>query len=96
MHVGGGKHVDMPETWDGQGDVPPGWSSHKGGVLPHPDERETAFVLAVAPDVEPKVAASGKLDSSEKATLQAFIAAAAELPQLTDSVVDKPTKEPNT
>lgn len=24
-HVGKGRHVPMPETWDGNGKVPPGW-----------------------------------------------------------------------
>lgn len=25
-HVGGGLHVSMPATWDGQGACPPGWT----------------------------------------------------------------------
>jgi hypothetical protein len=25
-HIGGGRHVDMPQTWDGQGTPPPGWT----------------------------------------------------------------------
>lgn len=25
-HVGGGRHVGMPDTWDGQGPCPPGWT----------------------------------------------------------------------
>ncbi len=25
-HIGGGRHVDMPQTWDGQGATPPGWT----------------------------------------------------------------------
>lgn len=28
-HIGGGVHVPMPETWDGNGPVPPGWTSHQ-------------------------------------------------------------------
>ncbi len=24
-HIGDGRHVDMPEEWDGKGDPPPGW-----------------------------------------------------------------------
>ncbi len=26
QHVGGGLHVNMPPTWDGQGATPPGWT----------------------------------------------------------------------
>lgn len=29
VHVGGGIHVSMPATWDGNGPVPPGWTSHQ-------------------------------------------------------------------
>jgi hypothetical protein len=29
-HVGGGRHVKMPETWDGNGKVPPGWAGLDG------------------------------------------------------------------
>lgn len=25
-HVGGGRHVTMPDTWDGTGACPPGWT----------------------------------------------------------------------
>lgn len=49
-HIGGGRHVIMPETWDGVGKVPPGWTSyqaHRNGDaavwLPEP---ETATKLA--------------------------------------------------
>ena len=31
-HIGGGRHVDMPDTWDGIGQVPPGWSGYMGEV----------------------------------------------------------------
>jgi hypothetical protein len=27
VHVGGGRHVPMPTTWDGQGACPPGWTA---------------------------------------------------------------------
>lgn len=27
-HVGGGIHVTMPASWDGQGATPPGWTKH--------------------------------------------------------------------
>lgn len=28
-HVGGGVHVPMPLTWDGQGNCPPGWTKQR-------------------------------------------------------------------
>lgn len=30
VHVGGGRHVNMPNAWDGNGRVPPGWSGFHG------------------------------------------------------------------
>jgi hypothetical protein len=27
LRVGGGRHVPMPETWDGTGECPPGWTA---------------------------------------------------------------------
>jgi len=32
VHVGLGPHCDMPETWDGEGAVPVGWTSHVAGI----------------------------------------------------------------
>lgn len=29
-HIGKGRHVEMPESWDGNGKVPPGWSGYDG------------------------------------------------------------------
>lgn len=26
VHIGGGMHCDMPDTWDGTGATPPGWT----------------------------------------------------------------------
>lgn len=46
-HVGGGLHVNMPPTWDGQGATPPGWTKQAVSVylvdaltaaLPLPDD----------------------------------------------------------
>jgi hypothetical protein len=31
-HVGGGNHCSMPETWDGNGPTPPGWSKNYRAV----------------------------------------------------------------
>lgn len=28
VHVGEGRHIDIPESWDGNGNPPPGWSAH--------------------------------------------------------------------
>ena len=33
VHVGRGRHVDMPDTWDGEGRKPPGWWGDDGPIL---------------------------------------------------------------
>lgn len=49
-NVGGGVHVSSPQTWDGNGTVPPGWTSFKAslddGAVFFPDEPETSTKLA--------------------------------------------------
>ena len=47
VHIGAGRHVDMPASWDGLGATPPGWTKHEQQVwtlsallaaLPMPDD----------------------------------------------------------
>lgn len=33
VQIGGGIHVPMPQTWDGKGDVPIGWTGYQGEKL---------------------------------------------------------------
>jgi hypothetical protein len=36
VHINGGIHGPMPDTWDGVGPVPPGWTSYLGSSVKHP------------------------------------------------------------
>ncbi len=45
VHVGGGRHVDMPASWDGNGAVPIGWTSYKGSSRQHPTLAQWATPL---------------------------------------------------
>ncbi len=74
-HVGRGPHVTMPQTWDGQGKAPPGWTkqqeqvwvaSASDAVLPIPDT--LAAQLQTAP-------VRARLSGAEIVQLDAAIAA---------------------
>jgi hypothetical protein len=76
VHVGGGRHVDMPATWDGTGAVPPGWTSYKGSSRQHPTLAQWA--TPIDPDA-PAAMANGRrarLNASEQAKMTADLAAA--------------------
>jgi hypothetical protein len=76
VHVGGGRHVAMPATWDGNGAVPIGWTSYKGSSRQHPTLPQYATPL----DNEcPAAMANGRrarLNGSEQAKMTADLAAA--------------------
>ena len=67
-HVGGGIHVPMPETWDGNGTVPPGWTSYQAHRT---DPAETIWLPE--PETATKLA---RLTAGERAQLAAARAAA--------------------
>lgn len=76
VHVGGGRHVDMPASWDGSGAVPPGWTSYKGSSRQHPTLSQWATPLD--PDA-PAAMGNGRrsrLNVSEQAKMTADLAAA--------------------
>lgn len=68
VHVGGGVHVEMPATWDGTGEVPPGWTSHKASVRANVD---STFAIEMPTDSD-----TTKLTAAELAKLQASLAVA--------------------
>jgi hypothetical protein len=74
-HVGGGRHVDMPATWDGQGATPPGWTKHAVPVW-HKDSATTwvpiTDAMAAALQGGP---AQARLDATERGRITAAIAA---------------------
>lgn len=63
MHTGGGIHVPMPATWDGNGLVPPGWTSHQAHRT---DPNETVWLPE--PETQTKL---GRLTPGEQAQLAA-------------------------
>lgn len=73
-HVGGGLHVDMPDTWNGSGKVPPGWSSYLGSSFKHPTLSQWATLLD--PNLAAALLDSGKTSKLSGAELAALQAAA--------------------
>lgn len=63
VHVGGGIHVDMPDTWDGTGATPPGWSKHYAPVF---SASASDAVLQIEDNVVSDCAASVVLTPGEK------------------------------
>jgi len=61
-HVGGGIHVDMPATWDGQGATPPGWTKrHTTVYTASPSDAALQLEAATVAAVQ----ASGLVNASE-------------------------------
>lgn len=79
VHVGGGIHADIQETWDGQGPTPPGWTKSATAVwvasaadaaAPLPDEMATELQRG---------AAQARLTGPERAALATAIAGRAQV-----------------
>lgn len=78
-HVGRGRHVTMPGSWDGQGEAPPGWTATQAIVEQHPVRAEWAVELHA--DLSGELTRSGaRLTAAERGRLNAAIATAQELP----------------
>lgn len=68
--VGGGRHVPMPDIWDGLGPVPPGWTSFQG----HRNTNDDAAVfLPDEPETQTKL---NRLTGTERAMLASIRATA--------------------
>jgi hypothetical protein len=76
IHVGGGRHVDMPATWDRSGAVPIGWTSYKGSSRQHPTLLQ--FATPIDPDATNAMANGrrSRLTASEQTKMTADLAAA--------------------
>jgi hypothetical protein len=74
--IGRGIHVPMPDTWDGNGKPPMGWTSYRTSSLKHPTLSQWATPL----DEKVSTALAGtdasKLTAAEKTKLAAADAAA--------------------
>jgi hypothetical protein len=74
QHVGSGIHVPMPQTWDGQGPTPPGWTKSASSVWVA-SATDAAIPLSDALAAELQGApAQARLTGSERATLATAIA----------------------
>jgi hypothetical protein len=76
VHVGGGRHVAMPATWDGSGSVPIGWTSYKGSSRQHPTLAQ--FATPLDPEC-PAAMGNGRrsrLSAAEQSKMSADLAAA--------------------
>jgi hypothetical protein len=74
VHVGGGIHVAMPESWNGDGDVPLGWTGYQG-------PKQEGQQWSVDPgngqtDAALKTTAADVLTVQEKTLLQTAVATA--------------------
>lgn len=80
VRVGGGIHVPMPDSWDGTGPVPIGWTSYVGCSQRHP-----TLTIWSTP-IEPEATAAmgngrrARLSAQEQTKMAADLAAAGELP----------------
>jgi hypothetical protein len=90
VRVGGGGHVTMPPTWNGQGATPPGWTKRQDAVwlksasdcwYPMPDN-----IVALA-------AASGNLTGPQKASIASAGAGRVDVPDLTQGLTRNPKPE---
>lgn len=74
QHVGGGIHVPMPQTWDGQGATPPGWTKSVSAVWVA-SATDAAIPLSdtLAADLQ-GAPAQARLTGQERATLATAIA----------------------
>jgi len=78
FHMGGGRHCDMPDTWDGVGKVPPGWSG-ADGPEEHPDRKgEWSVELPSSVSVALADSRQSRVTPAEKTTLQTAMATAVE------------------
>ena len=77
--VTGGIHGPIPETWDGNGAVPPGWSSYRGSSRKHPTLSQWA--TPVDPDATAAMANGrrARLTAQEQTKMAADLAAATDL-----------------
>lgn len=69
-HIGPGPHVPMPDTWDGKGEVPPGWTAYSDQSIEVSADGK-AFDIPIDPTLD---ATSDKLSIAEKTTLTAVLA----------------------
>lgn len=76
VQVGGGVHVPMPATWDGNGPVPLGWSSYRGSSQQHPSLVQFATPLDAECQAAMGNGRRARLNALEQTKMSADLAAA--------------------
>lgn len=71
-HVGGGVHVPMPDTWDGTGATPPGWTAY--GQSSMVQATVNSYVAELDPITQDSTAVAA-LSPADKTTLTTVLAA---------------------
>ncbi len=77
--VGGGIHVPMPDSWNGSGAVPPGWTSYLGSTRKHPTNSQWATPIDPAAAAALSDARASRLTAGERTTLQSAVTGATAL-----------------
>lgn len=76
VHVGGGRHVDMPAEWDRGGDVPPGWSGFPGAREEFADIEDDATTVGYRvdfPEDMQELLDASDMHPSDRVTMQTAI-----------------------
>lgn len=81
-HIGGGRHVPMPESWDGTGKVPAGWSGLSGVTL---NVEKNSYAVEV---IDLATAMKSKLSATEIKKIEDAISA--ESAKLKEAVPEEP------
>lgn len=77
MHIGGGAHAPMPDTWNGQGETPPGWT--KTAQVPWVASATDA-VFPISDGMAAQIqqpGAQGRLSAAQQLSINGAIAARA-------------------
>lgn len=74
VRVGGGIHVPMPDTWDGTGPTPPGWTKSASAVwVASPTDAAVPLSDSVAAELQ-RPDSQARLTGSERAAIAVAIA----------------------
>lgn len=72
VHFGGGVHVAMPDTWDGTGAIPPGWTAYGQGSMVQ--TAPTTYVAELDARTQDSTVVA-TLSTADKTTLTTVLAA---------------------
>lgn len=79
IHIGGGRHVPMPASWDGSGLTPFGWTRNFARVRKHPVRQEWSVQVEQVIDDALNDGRAARLTPAERDALRNQYTAAQEL-----------------